>query len=139
MGDDVEIEDGFDADLLGSEDEDERGGGEQEEALLGVDAVCVTSLTPNLICMPDFFEINITTLISNVKVASTLGSESGLGVVAHRLDSMEIEGLASFDTRDSDSEDEAIEEGRRKKRQVSISFLSSGCFFYCFALKMTNC
>ena len=89
--------------------------------------------------MPDFFEINITTLISNVKVASTLGSESGLGVIAHRLDSMEIEGLASFDTRDSDSEDEAIEEGRRKKRQVSISFLSSGCFFYCFALKMTYC
>ena len=89
--------------------------------------------------MPDFFEINITTLISNVKVASTLGSESGLGVIAHRLDSMEIEGLASFDTRDSDSEDEAIEEGRRKKRQVSISFLSSVCFFYCFALKMTNC
>ena len=87
--------------------------------------------------MPDFFEINITTLISNVKVASTLGSESGLGVIAHRLDSMEIEGLASFDTRDSDSEDEAIEEGRRKKRQVSISFLSSGCFLYCFALKMT--
>ena len=87
--------------------------------------------------MPDFFEINITTLISNVKVASTLGSESGLGVIAHRLDSMEIEGLASFDTRDSDSEDEAIEEGRRKKRQVSISFLSSGWFLYCFALKMT--
>ena len=45
MGDDVEIEDGFDADLLGSEDEDERGGGEQEEALLGVDAVCVTTVT----------------------------------------------------------------------------------------------
>lgn len=43
MGDDVEIEDGFDADLLGSEDEDERGVGEQEEALLGVDAVCVPS------------------------------------------------------------------------------------------------
>ena len=87
--------------------------------------------------MPDFFEINITTLISNVKVASTLGSESGLGVVAHRLDSMEIEGLASFDTRDSDSEDEAIEEGRRKKRQVFISFLSSGWFLYSSALKMT--
>ena len=27
-------------------------------------------------------------------------------MIAHRLDSMEIEGLASFDTRDSDSEDE---------------------------------
>ena len=81
----------------------------------------------------------MSTLISNVKVASTLGSESGLGVIAHRLDSMEIEGLASFDTRDSDSEDEAIEEGRRKKRQVSISFLSSGWFLYCFVLKMTNC
>ena len=85
--------------------------------------------------MPDFFEINITTLISNVKVASTLGSESGLGVMAHRLDSMEIEGLASFDTRDSDSEDEAIEEGRRKKRQVSISFLSFRVVFILFRLK----
>ena len=53
MGDDVEIEDGFDADLLGSEDEDDKGGGEQEEALLGVDAVCVTSLlTPTLhVCL----------------------------------------------------------------------------------------
>ena len=52
MGDDVEIEDGFDADLLGSEDEDDKGGGGQEEALLGVDAVCVTSLTPTLyVCL----------------------------------------------------------------------------------------
>ena len=134
MGDDVEIEDGFDADLLGSEDEDERGVGEQEEALLGVDAVCVPPYTPTLY-IPDFFEINISTLISNVKVASTLGSESGLGVIAHRLDSMEIEGFASFDTRDSDSEDEAIEEGRRKKRQVSISFLSTGWFLLLFRPK----
>ena len=85
--------------------------------------------------IPDFFEINISTLISNVKVASTLGSESGLGGIAHRLDSMEIEGLASFDTRDSDSEDEAIEEGRRKKRQVSISFLSTGWFLLLFRQK----
>ena len=82
--------------------------------------------------------LNMSTLIFNVKVASTLGSESGLGGIAHRLDSMEIEGLASFDTRDSDSEDEAIEEGRRKKRQVSISFLSSGWFLYCFALNWPN-
>ena len=89
--------------------------------------------------IPDFFDINISTLISNVKVASTLGSESGLGVIAHRLDSMEIEGFASFDTRDSDSEDEAIEEGRRKKRQVSISFLSTGWFLLLFRQKMTNC
>ena len=38
MGDDVEIEEIFDADLLsGSEDEEEV---HQEEALLGVDAVC---------------------------------------------------------------------------------------------------
>ena len=39
MGDDVEIEEIFDADLLsGSEDDEE--GAHQEEALLGVDAVC---------------------------------------------------------------------------------------------------
>ena len=48
---------------------------------------------------------------------------------------MEIEGLASFDTRDSDSEDEAIEEGRRKKRQVAISFLSTGWFLLLFRPK----
>ena len=53
-------------------------------------------------------------------------------MIAHRLDSMEIEGFASFDTRDSDSEDEAIEEGRRKKRQVAISFLSTGWFLLLF-------
>ena len=48
MGDDVEIEDGFDADLLGSEDEDDKGGGGQEEALLGVDAVSALSSTPTI-------------------------------------------------------------------------------------------
>ena len=39
--------------------------------------------------------------------------------IAPRLDSMDIDGLGdSFDIRDTDSEDEGIKEGRKKKRQV---------------------
>ena len=39
--------------------------------------------------------------------------------IAPRFDSMDIDGLGdSFDTRDSDSEDEGIKEGRKKNRQV---------------------
>ena len=36
---------------------------------------------------------------------------------------MDIDALGeSFDTRDTDSEDEGIKEGRKKKRQVAIIF-----------------
>jgi len=87
MGDDVEIEEIFDTDLLsGSEDEE---GAHEEEALLGVDAV-----------------------------SASLCGEGDLLGIAPRLDNMDIDGLGdSFDTRDTDSEDEGIQEGRKKKRQ----------------------
>ena len=50
-------------------------------------------------------------------------SASDLGGIAPRLDSMDIDALGeSFDTRDTDSEDEGIKEGRKKKRQVAIIF-----------------
>ena len=46
---------------------------------------------------------------------------------APRLDSMDIDGLGdSFDIRDTDSEDEGIKEGRKKKRQV-VTILSFVC------------
>ena len=41
---------------------------------------------------------------------------------------MDIDGLGdSFDTRDTDSEDEGIKEGRKKKRQVVFSYLYKFC------------
>jgi len=83
----VEIEEIFDTDLL-SGSEDEQDA-HQEEALLGVDAV-----------------------------SASLGGEGDLQGIAPRLDSMDIDGLGdSFDIRDTDSEDEGIKEGRKKKRQ----------------------
>ena len=51
-----------------------------------------------------------------------MGGEGDLRGIAPRLDSMDIDGLGdSFDTRDTDSEDEGIKEGRKKKRQVVFS------------------
>ena len=41
---------------------------------------------------------------------------------------MDIDGLGdSFDTRDTDSEDEGIQEGRKKKRQVVFYYMHKYC------------
>ena len=57
--------------------------------------------------------------IINFQVSASLVGEGDMDSIAPRLDSMDIDGLGdSFDTRDSDSEDEGIKEGRKKNRQV---------------------
>ena len=57
--------------------------------------------------------------IFNVQVSASLCGEGDIDGIAPRLDLMDIDGLGdTFDTRDSDSEDEGIKEGRKRKIQV---------------------